>query len=510
MQKFIDKHRKKITGVISSFDRIIFKGYLPVRTADGMAAFLGARGIRLNQFREFAFSTTEKIKEHALKICKRHQRPYNYFNKSIDKSAFAQKVAENDDIKEGLICVIAVMEQNASFEMRGSNKKYRLVPCKPRCLTMYYYFNDPVLGFIHVRIPTWLPFSIQVYVNGNSWLEKKLCASDISYNKVENAFVHIDDCDAAQKIADTFVRQKWEKILHTFAKRLNPFMKTLLKGMEYYWVIDQAEYATDVIFRSPRALGDLFTKLQTHTAVCISPRDILTYLERQRPGAFAGEQENYYQKRRKGTRVKHRVNGNWIKMYDKHGVILRIEMVINSPYEFSMRRRRKKKGAVVLDWFPMLKRVTAMYRFAEVSLAANYRYLNMLAAVDDPSTALADLRKICKPAKIASSTRRPLNPLRPQDFQLLEAVLKGKNAINGLRHADVAKHLKIRFSKNKTIRQRQSARVSRRIHLLRAHKIIAKIPHTRKYHPTVFGMRIAAAVISIKEIQIPFVYNMAA
>ena len=38
-----------------------------------------------------------------------------------------------------------------------------------------------------------------------------------------------------------------------------------------------------------------------------------------------------------GSRIKHRVKQNWLKMYDKAGLVLRIETVINNPNEFRVR-----------------------------------------------------------------------------------------------------------------------------------------------------------------------------
>jgi len=41
---------------------------------------------------------------------------------------------------------------------------------------------------------------------------------------------------------------------------------------------------------------------------------------------------------------------NWIKMYDKHGCVLRVETVINDPYEFKVRRRAGRRGHRTLGW----------------------------------------------------------------------------------------------------------------------------------------------------------------
>ena len=68
-----------------------------------------------------------------------------------------------------------------------------------------------------------------------------------------------------------------------------------------------------------------------------------------------------------------------MKMYDKHGCVLRVETTINRPYEFKVRRRGIRKGKSVIDWFPMAKGVANLYRYAEISRAANRRYLDALA-----------------------------------------------------------------------------------------------------------------------------------
>jgi hypothetical protein len=50
---------------------------------------------------------------------------------------------------------------------------------------------------------------------------------------------------------------------------------------------------------------------------------------------FDGEVHTHYEDERWfGTRIKHRMKSNWLKMYDKFGLILRVETVINSPKEF--------------------------------------------------------------------------------------------------------------------------------------------------------------------------------
>ncbi len=68
-------------------------------------------------------------------------------------------------------------------------------------------------------------------------------------------------------------------MLNAFARRVNPLLKDILKNTEYYWVIDQAEFATDVLFRDPAALKDLYEKLLKHATCCFSAEEPLGSVE---------------------------------------------------------------------------------------------------------------------------------------------------------------------------------------------------------------------------------------
>ena len=85
MQSFITKHADKITGVLSCFDRLIFKGYLPFSHPKGMEAFLAQRGILLKDFRAFALEHSATIKAHGLAVAEQARRPYIHLRKSIRK-----------------------------------------------------------------------------------------------------------------------------------------------------------------------------------------------------------------------------------------------------------------------------------------------------------------------------------------------------------------------------------------------------------------------------------------
>lgn len=454
------------------------------------------QGLLLKDFKPFVSAHSERLKQHARGMADKFGRPYLHLNGEIRKEEKARAIADADGISEGLICILAAVEACQSFQLVPGPKRPRLLSARRKCLCLYFYFIDPQLGFMHVRIQTWFPFTIQIYLNGHDWLARKLDQHGLAYQKVENAFLWIENPTRAQRFSDKLAKQNWPRILDVFARRFNPLLSDLLQPMQYYWVVEQAEYATDVMFTNPSALKPLYQELLKHATLCFSAEDVLTFLGRKLHGRFEGEVLNHYRKRWPGARVKHRMKENGIKMYNKHGSVLRIETVINHPYEFRVRRRGRRKGQELLGWFPMAKGVANLYRYAEVSRAANSGYLNALSTVEDPAQAQHQLQKLANPISHNGRSYRGFNPAAKKDVDLFAAVLRGEHAIMGFRNRDILQQL---FSavKDLTTLRRLSARVSRLLKLLHLHQLIAKIPRSRRWRVTLKGQSIMSMVLKI-------------
>jgi hypothetical protein len=204
---------------------------------------------------------------------------------------------------------------------------------------------DREFGLIHVKLQTWFPMQIQVYVNGHDWLERKLTAAGISFTKHDNVFLRIENWDRAQRLADRFIALNWPRILERYARYVNPLLKDLLRGYQHYWVTSQSEYSTDIIFKSSSDLRGLFPRLLSHSTLCFGAKDDMSILGRKLTGHFLGEivsdmKDGFRNRRIPGARIKHRVKENWLKMYDKAGSVLRLEMVINNPKKQSAKVSR--------------------------------------------------------------------------------------------------------------------------------------------------------------------------
>lgn len=506
MERFIEKHRAQISGTISCFDRILFKGHLPLGWPDAMERFISRQGLRFKDFGNFVNRHSERIKQHARSMAEQAGRPYIHMNLPLRKENIAQSIAQRDEVTEGLVCILAAVEACQSFKLAYGKGRPRLVSARRKCLCLYFYFIDREFGFMHVRITSWFPFMIQVCLNGHDWLARKLDRHEIGYRQLDNAFLAIDDCRRAQRLADTFVRRNWPRILSAFARRVNPLLGDLLRGMSYYWVTEQAEYATDVMFKSPAALAGLYDQLLKHAITCFSAEDVMTFLSRKLHPRFAGDVGHDYRRRWPGARVRHRMKENGIKMYDKHGCVLRVETTINRPSEFKVRRRGLRQGKQVMGWFPMAKGVANLYRYVEVSRAANRRYLDALAVVNDPTPAQKQIQALAEPVRREGRSYRGFNPADAKDIRLFAAVMGGGHLLSGFSNRDVRPHL-FPPKRDKVESRRQAARVSRLLKRLHVHGLIAKIQRSRRWRVTAKGHALMSTLLLLHDEQYPQALN---
>jgi hypothetical protein len=315
----------------------------------------------------------------------------------------------------------------------------------------------------------------------------------------DNAFTELENPKAAQKIADRFAGLNWPKQLSKWARRVNPLLTRdgWLSHLDYYWVTDQAEYASDVLFAGRKQLRELYPRLIDHAVVNFSASDILTFLDRKLNGNFQGEVLTSCQKKRHpGARVKHRMKDNWLKMYDKFGLILRVETVINQPREFRVRRKGVRKGELQMVWAPMKKGVSNLAEYQRHARAANERYLNALAAVDDPSPAYKQVSKLTESQVHKGRSYAGFNPARRDDIRLFEAVMSGDHLLKGFQNADI-RDLLWGSCRDRAQKIRQANATTRLLKRLHVRGLIAKIPRTRRWRTTAGGQKLLGTLIHL-------------
>lgn len=490
---FFVKFASLISWTLSCFDRVIFKGHLPISRATEFERFVDytLKMRRTDFLKVRAPEWSERLVEHSKGFAQKYGRPWEYYAGDIDKDAWAKEQLALARVQEGLVGVLCVMEACPTFKLAPAKDRPGFVSRKVPQRVLYYYFVDKELGLMHVRLQTWAPFTCQVYANGHDYVARQLHKKGIAFEQVDNAFVQLGDPAAAQRSADRFAKLPWPKILERYARQVNPLLRVELKGLSHYWVIDQAEYATDVCFASKHALAGLFERLLAFALLTFSPKKIFCYLGRRWHERFDGEVQTHYKSvREPGACIKHFMKRNWLKMYDKLGLLLRVETVLNQPGEFKVLRDcQHRDGTTTLGWFPMCKGVGNMHHYQRHALACNQRYLEALAAVDDPTPAYDELKKLTEPQRHHGRSYAGFNPARQDAVRLFAAVLAGDHIAQGFRNQDIRAALYTE-SRNDPLRQRHSAAVGRLLKRLHVRGLVVKVPRSRRWRVTDQGRRV--------------------
>jgi hypothetical protein len=526
MKLFLQRHAAVVTGVLSGFDRLVLHGSLRLLAyTGGLLKYLCNRRIPLKEFGTHSRELSDRVIAASLASVEDAGRPIVYLPGSQDrKEDIAREIAARDQVKQGTICVLKTVELCRSYGVAG-NRQTRQIELQRRdrkCLHLYHYLIHPVFGFMHVRLQTWYPFDLQVCLNGREWLSRQLDAVGMGYVRQRNCFLHIDDPRVAQRLFHRQLHASWKSLLRRLVRSIHPLWDEFFlhtpsgspQPVEYYWTTPQTEWATDVMFSSREQLLTLYEPLLRHGMTTYGPGDVLRFFGQRvktngRPWSnFTGQITTDVKTHAEGVRIKHRANGNSLKIYDK-GSVLRFETTIYQPRHFRVFRQPEGRSDVTPRWMPLRQSLADLRRRAQVSQAANDRLIEAQAAVQTPQPLRAWIAPLCQPVQRPGrpqpdGTRsrprrfRALRPWAEDDAQLLIAVSRPEFAENGFRNRDLRPLLFPRAPLDQREQTRRSAAVSRRLALLRAHALIRKVPHTHRYVLSDFGRQAITAILAAR------------
>ena len=495
---------------MSGFDRLRLRGTLRhLFQPTVMEAYLNACRVLIKDFGTFAQGLTARIKAAAHATAQQSGRPFRYLSSSqTSKEALARQIARQDGVTCGLIAIFSALENCLSYSVRGNRqtKHIHLVLEPRKCLHLYHYFLHEELGLCHVRVQTWFPFTVDLCLNGRDRLARQMDQAGLAYRQRDNCFVWVQDAPGAQRLLDQQLRTDWPRLLNRLLDQAHPLHKEICRpiAQSYYWTASASEYATDLLFRDPPSLAALYPRLVHHGLRTFASPDVMRFLGHPVPTThgrvhpnFKGEVISDLKHRPEGIRVKHSVKGNSLKMYDKEGSVLRIETTINKTEDFRVYRAKQGDPGGEKTWRPLQRSVGELWRRAQVSAAANRRYLEALASVTDKTPAGQASAPVCRPVVRDGRRHRALNPWSEKDAALLQAVSRGEYTINGLRNHDVRRQLWPKAG-TQTQERRRAAAVSRHLRLLRAHGLLRKVSGTHRYVLTEGGRKIITALLAAR------------
>jgi hypothetical protein len=486
-----------------------------------MEAYLSTCHILIKDFGQLVERTTSAVKEKAKELARKSSRPFLFVPSSqTSKEELVRKIAARDQVTNGLIAVLNSVEPCQSFRVVGNHqtKQIELKVETRKCSHLYFYFDHPRFGFMHLRLQTWFPFQVNICLNGRHWLGKQLDGAGIAYQKKENTFLRVENLGRAQAFLDEQLQTDWPRELGQLIREVHPLSRSICRplNLKYYWSASETEYATDVIFKDPESLARLYPGLVHHAISSFSCPDVMRFMGRHVSittgtisKSFKGEIISDTKRRLEGVRVKHSVNGNSIKFYDKQGSVLRVETTIVHPKDFRTYRKPEGQPKQTKRWLDLRRGVADLKRRADISRRSNHRYLEALGSTSGTVPLFQWVQKSCQPITKGGRRYRALNPWGPEDGALLELVNQGEFAINGFRNRDIrAAYFKSRCDKKEW--KRRMGWIGRRLLLLRAHGLIQKVSGTHRYVVTDKGRTTITALLTARKADVEQLTKLAA
>jgi hypothetical protein len=488
------RYADQIMGTLGCWDRVIITGTLTdVCHAGAVEGWLRRDNIRCFDLKLFAEPLRDAVRDHAILMARAADLSIEYIErKNFRKEDRVAEVLQKRGDAPGLVHVFSAMEACSAFKPwhDKTTGKTGLRPTAGKCLHYYFYFLHPRLGLVYVRVPTWLPFRLQIYFNGHNWLASRLRRAGLKFQMEDNALVECDDWKKAQALADDFSLDQLKGDLDGLARQCVPALLERFQG-GYHWSLMQVEYSLDLVWRRAGKLAPVYEELSRQAIFTVKAPEVAKFLGKRFPANTDTALGSDFHTRVEGTRVKHFLGPASLKLYDKRGRVLRLECTVNDVTFFSHHRKvEHRDGPPTYEVAPLKKSIFSLRDLRQLMHAACARYLAWLSRLEDRSSGRVDLDKLSRPVRDeAARSWRGFNLFLSADLQGVLAVLAGEHHISGLSSRRLQRLLP----------QWTRSQIGRLLRRLRLHGLIKKVGKTYKYYATSFGQRLLLASLKLKE-----------
>jgi hypothetical protein len=489
-----EKYEAEIYGVLNCYDRVIISGNLqPLCYAHGMTKYLYSHDIRIFDYTQFAEPLRNAIRARAEQLAQAHGLAIEFISKqgAFRKEERIQQLIQDRGEQPGLVHIFSAMERCQAYRPwhnKQSGKTY-LKQSQGKCLHYYFYFIDPDLGLCYLRVPTWCPFRLQFYFNGHHALAAQLNQAGIAFELADNAFVELADLAQANQLAADLDIAALHRKLDELAGHYCPVVETL--QLNYHWSIMQAEYATDILFKTQSTLQAIYPYLVETLIQAVKPADIATFLGRKLHGNYQDQMGNRFNKRWLGTRLKHQMGPVTIKLYDKFNIVLRLETTVNDVSFFQQYRQvHHRDGSTSTKYAPMKKTIYSLPPLAETLQAVNQRYLKFISDIDTPEAGADKLQRLTETRTDNDRRYKGFNLLSEEDTFLFRTLLRGEFIGCGFSNQALRQHLT----------DKNAGQVTRLLKRLRVHGLIKRVAKRYRYYLTDFGRQAATLALKLREL----------
>ncbi len=474
-----DKLGTHINFSYSSLDRVVFRGYIRNLFVEGSVIRL-LRNLGFKKHSNGVLKTlTEQLNRHILKTSEKLGVSIHWWGKS-EKGKYGHKLDLVHDIYgkelqkkhkgDKVICIIKSLENTRTFankeiKTKAGNIFTKMFSCIKFVSHYYVYIQDKELGLCYLKISSYLPFVCEFYMNGHNYLKQQFDIYDVDYKMKGNSFVQVSDLALLESLVDNFRPSialgrisHWMNMFFRFDKGSRSTRSKLLK---HAWFTYQTEISSNIIFKSAKFANSFFQRLlQKHHTIGFPDR-LTKIFGLSKPAHKSKSTQNKYHVQ---ACIKHWLEKNSIKCYNKSSCLLRVETTINNPDLPGLKLKKPACNLQAYYWY---------------GFKCNSRYLKTLSDIDITSLTNDVYEKYQQAIVTKKGVRVAAPDLRKKgQLELYSLLLTDFSLLPGFKN----KHLREKLQGHL-----KTANIAYELRKLRERGAIKKLKNTHYYQVTEEG-----------------------
>lgn len=475
-----DLLQQHVTLDIECLDRLYLNGYVPTLQVPGqLVTFLTQHRGNTIPSPVLLQRMTEDFVGAVRAFATENQIPLIHFEHGVRKDDVAAEYREAFSASDGVVFIGIAQERAQAFKAskRADGKKVSFDYTRQSVFVNYYYFylQDADFGPAFLKVCSYAPFGIKVYLNGHEWAKRQLARAGVGFEALDNGFLACADPAPVQAVCD---RLGVTEIQAFFAKWLSRLPLPLRitdrqAGYDYRLAIWQMEVSRTQVFAEPTQGRALFEEIIRENLDLGRPDRIQLLFERRvqknTPGLLRTRvlQEGVIPSLHVEYKHCH------VKQYFKEGRALRTETTINDPTDLRVR-----------------KDITNLPYLQQIGREVNRRLLDVQRVSQDCTLSHESVQRLVQPTVTDDGQRAP--GLRFGDTRvmaLLAALILFMHLPSGLTHRALREQVAAYLGLD--LAAYTPGKMTYDLRRLRLKGLLWRVPHTQRYVVTPYGYRVA-------------------
>ena len=250
--------------------------------------------------------------------------------------------------RSGVVAVVAAQEVQKVFMgyERGKGSHGKAVNFGfdkvDRAVTVYYFYVfDPDFGPGFIKLCSYFPYPGKVWLNGHEWLKRQAEEAGLAYEPLANGFSSCNDPRRLQRLADRLGPAQIQRFFERWMAVIPTPLTSADRAGGYWWELSmrQVEVSRTLVFDDPRRARGFFESLVADNVGVGRPEEVAVVFARQ----VRKTTKEPFRTRVFGPGTEVKMDFSYkhsrVKQYLKEGRALRIETVINKPYDIGVLAR---------------------------------------------------------------------------------------------------------------------------------------------------------------------------